>query len=288
MNSRASGFSLVELMIVAALSAVVMGAISETLVVQQKSSRQINAVVTTQQTLRTSLQFLQGEFRELGTTTGDVSAAAQESVTIRALRKTGIVCAKPSATTLAVYTLGQGGTFAANDSVVIFADLGNRGMLNDTVRIAIVGGPAGGGCTVPSGIPWDSMTMAAQTLPLTLVSGTLADVSVGAPVRSYEKVTYGIYQKGGRYVLGRRGGASTDTVVTLIGPLAPPGQNGLRLEYFDTLNHALPTGALSAADRQLIGRIKLTLRGSTPGAGSVKVPVYSDTLVTNIFLRGNS
>lgn len=288
MNSRASGFSLVELMIVAALSAVVMGAIYETLLVQQKANRQINAVVTTQQTLRTSLQFLQGEFRELGTTTGDVSAAAPESVTIRALRKTGVICAKPNATTLAVLTLGQGGSFAANDSVLIFADMGDRGSTNDGIRLAIVGSPAAGGCTVPTGLPWDSMSMAAQTLSLTLVAGTLADVSKGAVVRSYDKVTYGIFQKGGRYVLGRRGGSPSDTVITLIGPLAPPAQDGLKLVYFDTANQALPTGTLSASDRQLIGRIQLNLRGSTPGASSATAPVYTDVLVTNIFLRGNT
>ena len=289
MNSREQGFSLVELMIVAALSAVVMTAIYQTLVVQQKSNRQLNAVVATQQTLRTSMQFLQGEFRELGATSGDIVAAAPESLTFRALRKAGIVCAHASATALDVYKMGS--DFSNGDSVLFFADRGDKGFANDTVRLGVISaapGAAGGSCaTIPAGRPWSSMTMAAERLTVTLAAGALTDISDGAVIRSYEKLTYGVFSKNGSYVLGRRNGGSTDTVVTLIGPLAPPGQAGLKLEYFDTLNQALPTGSLSAANVKLIGRIKLTLRGSTPGAGSSTHPTYSDTLVTNIYLRGN-
>ncbi len=291
MNSRAQGFSMVELMIVAALSAVVMGAIYQTLTVQQKSNRQLNAVVATQQTLRTSMQFLQGEFRELGPTSGDITAAAPESLTFRALRKTGIVCAHPGNPNLDVYSIG--GAFSAGDSLVLFADMGDKGFANDTIRIGYVAAAptaAAGTCaSVPSGRPWSDMNMGTARLnvALTTPGASLSDISNGAVVRSYEKLTYGIFEKGGRFVLGRRGGAATDTVVSLIGPLAPPAQSGLKLEYFDTLNHALPGGILSTANTRLVGRIRLTLRGSTRGAGSSTKPTYSDTLVTNIYLRGN-
>jgi len=288
MNSRAQGFTMVEVTIVAALSAVVMGAIYQTLLVQQKSIRQIDGVVATQQTLRTSMKFLTSEFRELGTTTGDIQAAAPESVTFRALRKMGIVCGKPGETSMDVYSIGS--AFTMGDSVLMFADLAGKGAVDDSVRVGVVSSaPGTSACTLPTGAPWSNMTMATARLPVTVVgSGRLADISNGAIVRSYEKVTYGIFLKGGRYVLGRRGGASTDTVITVIGPLAPPAQSGFRLEYFDTANNALSGGNLSAADRLIIGRIRMTLRSTTPGAGSRRQPTYSDALVTNIYLRGNS
>jgi len=287
MNSRRQGFTLVELMIVAALSAVVMGAIYQTLIVQQKSNRQINAEAATQQTLRASMQFLQGQLRELGATTGDVEAAAPESVTFRAMRKMGIVCGKPGGRNIDVFTMGD--TLIVGDSVLFFADLGDKAGGDDTIRIGRITASNSGGavCTRPTGLPWDSLSMGMTRLTVTLLSGSFADVSVGDVVRTFEKTTYGIFSKGGSYVLGRRGGAATDTVVKVIGPLASPASGGLRFQYFDTAS-ALPSGTLSAANRARVFRIRMTLRGSTPGAGSTNQPTYSDTLVTNIYLRGNA
>lgn len=287
MNARAQGFTMIELLIVTLLSAVVMGAVYQTLTVQLRSNRQVNAVVNTQQTIRTAVQILQAELREVGGRAGDVLAAGPDTLTVRSLRKVGFACDSASGSTIGTWTIGD--AFANKDSLLVYTTR-NPGMADDTLRIAYVNSdPSASACTgnpVPAGMPWDSLKVSRQTLSLNMGSGAITDISRGDPIRSFRHVTYGIFYRGDRYVLGRRVGS--DSVVTLIGPLAPPDSGGMVMTYYDTRNQPLSSAQLAAqASRDSIARINIRVKGSTRGAPGSPGGVYRDSLVADLFLRGN-
>ncbi len=287
MNARARGFTLIEMLIVTLLSAIVMGAVYQTLTVQLRSNRQVNAVVGTQQTIRTGVQILQSELREVGGRAGDIRAAAPESLRVRALRKAGFVCVipNPAGTSVVVHTVGD--PFADKDSLLFYASRAG-GPEDDTVRVSYVNGTpsAAAGCPKLTGMPWDSLRANVETLNLSLSSAPqlLNETKPGDPIRSYQTITYGIFQKGGSWVLGRR--VAGDSVVTLIGPLASPASGGLVLTYLDTKNNVIPAGSLAAL-RDSIARVRVSIKGSARGAPGSVNGVYTDSLVADIFLRGN-
>ncbi len=287
MNPRAQGFTLIEMLIVTLLSAIVMGAVYQTLTVQLRSNRQVNAVVGTQQTIRTGVQILQSELREVGGRPGDIRAAAPESLRVRVLRKAGFVCVVPNVagTSIVVHTVGE--AFANSDSLLFYASRAG-GPEDDTIRLAAVNGTptAAAGCTKLTGMPWDSLQADVETLNVSLANAPLllSEIKPGDPIRSYRTITYGIFQKGSRWVLGRR--VAGDSVVTLIGPLATPANGGLVLSYRDTRNQPIDASNLAAL-KDSIARVRVSIKGSMRGAPGSVGGVYTDSLVADIFLRGN-
>ena len=63
MNNRAPGFTLVEMLVVTVVATVLLGAIFQTLVVQQRSYREQNAIINARQTARASIEVLAAELR---------------------------------------------------------------------------------------------------------------------------------------------------------------------------------------------------------------------------------
>ena len=278
MSSRAPGFSLVEVLIVALLATVIMGAVYETLTVQQRSARQIGVITGTQQTVRTAVQYLQSELREIGARPGDIRGATTTRITFRALRKVAFACTDAGAT-VDVYTYGD--RLVAGDTLDIYADGGTSSMADDQIVRAVVSSVAPtNACPAVTGSPWTSMSQNTQRLGLTAID-PIVGIKAGAAIRSFRTVTYGIYSQGGTYVLGRQE-SPPDTVVALIGPLA---RNGLEFAYWKMDNTAIaPTNLAGSLDA--IARIRITVRGRTPGAATPG-GTYSDSLVTDVFLRGN-
>ncbi len=284
MNARQQGFTLVEMLVVAVLGAVVMGAVYQTLTVEYRSNRQINAVVATQQTIRTSMQMLQSELREASSTGSGITAASATSITFRALRKVGFVCDHPpsDASHLEFYTMGGG--LAAEDSIILQATRDPNTIIDDTFYVGQVNGsPSGAGnCTSTlTAAPWTSMSVQTQkvgftwnTAPASLVS----DIADGDAIRSFETITYALASINGRWVLGRQ--LNADTMVALIGPLT---SNGLSLAYYDLNNNLIAAGSVSANLRN-ISRIQITITGKNPTNAGAS---YSDQLTSDIYLRGN-
>ncbi len=288
MSARRQGFTLVEMLIVALLGAVVMGAVYQTLTVEYRSNRQINAVVATQQTIRTSVQMLQADLREVSAKAGDITYANGDSIRFRAMRKIGFVCAHPPSDAVHLdFFIMAGDNLTATDSVIVQASRDTTTVTDDTYYVGLVS-PTGssGSCTVPSTGPLSHMSVVAQRIAFSWAGaapGSLAEIDNGDMLRSFDTITYGLTLKNGNYVLGRQ--VNTDTMVTLIGPLAPPASGGLSLTYYDTLNAVIPAANLSSSLGK-IGRIQVKVAGRTagaPGPGGT----YTDTLVSDVFLRGN-
>jgi type II secretory pathway pseudopilin PulG len=288
MRTRTPGFSLVEMLGATVLTTIVLGAIYQTIAVQQQGARRLGVMVDTEQSVRSSMQILQSELREIGATAGDVEEAASDHIKIRALRKAGLVCGNPISSTVAnIYTFGD--TLALGDTLSIYGD-GRNSNPNDDVMVSGVISDLAAAPACPdtvndaTGAPWVTMNTKARRVTLSILSAQNLDlVGPGGVVRSYKRVTYGVYSRDGAYVFGRRDATSADAVVPLIGPLS---SRGLSFVYFDTLNAALAGNPLTPAQRAIVGRIQVTLTGLTPG-GNETGGAYSTALVSDVFLRGN-
>lgn len=281
MNPRARGFSLIELLIVSVMLVVIMGAVYKTLISQQQSTRHLSAIISTQQTNRTTAQFLAGEMRELGTTLAkDVVAATADSIRFRALRKVAFVCnVAGGGATLTVFSLGD--QLIKGDSILVYADWNTADLTDDRVVLATISDKGtGSACVAPAAGPdWAAMKYASYVIT---VSPALTTVAQGATVRSFEQVAYGRYVKGSDTVFGRTLGS--DTAVTLIGPLSS-GTTGFSLQYFDASGTSL-AAPVSATDLPKIARVRVSIQGESKGAVT-KTGTYSAPLVTDISLRGN-
>lgn len=283
MRSR-DGFTMVELIIVTVLAVIILTAVLTVFLWQGRAGRQAVAASNTQNTLRTGMQVLQQELREVSASGGDISAAAPESLRIRALRKVAFVCsANPvSAGGAWVGIDNVGGTaIAAGDSVLVFADgASTTSMTDDAWRPDSVRAENGAvGCTSTAAFSGALSRRAIRLNSTTLASGVYS----GAVVRSFETLTYGIFDDGGTWVLGRRG--ADGTVAALVGPLSQPDSGGLRFRYYDASGNAISDSNL-AANLANIRRIGIFLKGRAPMSGRVTQP-YTDSLVSSVYLRGH-
>lgn len=279
MNSRSPGYTLVEILIVVFITALVMGAVYETLAVQQRSYRKQTSIVASRQTSRTTLDLLTAELREVSATSGDLLAAAPESVTFRSFQKIGVVN-DIGASTLDVWRLGR--PFEEGDSIVVYTNTGDPSTTTDDQwaigRLAQGQQPVTG---VPCAQAWDPYPC--DRLPVEGIPINVVDL--GAPVRAFRPVTYGIYQVDGRWVLGRHGAG--EPVVALVGPLAEPGAGGFRLRYFTAAGTELQP-PLSAAMRAQVDRIDIQVRGWGPVNAPAGQQEYVDSLTAQVRLRGNA
>lgn len=279
MNSRRDGFTLIELLIVAVLGAVVLGAVFQTLAVQQRAMRHEGTVITTQQNNRLALQLLSGELRELSSNGGDIIAAGKDSIRFNAVRKIGFICFEDSAANaMTLYRLGDQ-AFATGDSLMIFRDGDPTSATDDSwiKRGAGTVGAASASCTGT----WTGATKQGFS---GLAAGTLSGVVTGAPVRSFERVTYALREIAGEWSLARRGPGATDTMVALIAPLASASDSGLVLNYADTMGTTI-AAANVATSLAKIGRMTIKVKSKNPGA--TRGTMYMDSLRTQINLRGN-
>lgn len=273
-KAQRSGFTLVEFLIVAVLAAGVIGAVYETLLVQERSYAAGGEKLRAQESLRTSLGILESELREAGSIGdsaiggSDFIVAAADSVVFRAQRKIGFVCKLSRGESWAVvWPLGD--AFAANDTLLVFVDGETTSIRDDGWSMAVVGS-ASDHSDSDCASRWPDQGLQI----LNVGSGQLNDVYPGAPVRSYQTVTYGIYpfeQRG--WGLGRRTRGSAPQL--LVGGLATPG-SGLRFTYYDD------TGT-KTNDVTAISRLRIDVRTDPPA----KSGVDPTTLTTNLYLRNN-
>ena len=288
MNARREGFTLAELLVVAVMGTIILTAVYQTLVSQERSVRQSYAIVGTNQNLRTAMMVLTSDLREVSATDSDLLSADSTSIVYRAMRKAGMVCQSDTITGNWVDVIYWGDAFAAGDSVLVYADGANASSANDdgwlARPISAVGTTSEALCTAN---PID----VANVQRLTLGTAATSTIRPGALIRSWKSVRYAIQNSGteGNLVLAEGGDASTGPTTAIVEDLGTIANGGLRFRYWDTTRTAL-TFPISAARRNTIGRIQIKLLGKAVGAGSGRagtIREYSDSLVTNVYLRGN-
>ncbi len=90
-RSDQRGFSLVELMIVAVVGAIVIGATYQIMLSSQRALTMQSAQVQGRQTVRAGLDILFAELRELSRAEGDILTMGSDKIEFRAMRAFGLV-----------------------------------------------------------------------------------------------------------------------------------------------------------------------------------------------------
>lgn len=277
MNNRSAGFTLTETLVVVLVGALVMGSIYQMVIMQDRTTRDQYARIENTQNGRISLAVITNDLKEISAVDGDVVAAAPTDITFRALRKAGLVCRKINDSNYEVWELGA--PYQAGDSVVVF----NEGNVNTTAddvwiaaRVTVVA-PAALCNSDPYGV-------GASRRKLLTLSTAMPNAGIGALARSFIHTRYRIVDNGEWGQLMR-----TDTLaeMAIIDRLALTADQGLQFRYFNAAGAQIAAGSL-ATNLNNIMRIQVKVRGKAASSVSrTGVNRFQDSLVTNVYLRGN-
>jgi prepilin-type N-terminal cleavage/methylation domain-containing protein len=236
------GFTLVELLVVVVIGSLLVMTAGQVLATNTRIYTVNNAQIQGQQIMRAGMDVLFGELREISTRGGDLVEMDPDRLVIRSQRAFGLVCDTDYTTSPARLTVIRvGDWFVAGDSIFVFADndperSGDDAWLDKVVRSADTTATCGG--------------RPAQVLTVPDLASTGDTVRVGAPVRTFERFTYGAFEFDGDTYLGRqaRGASSPDP---LVGPILPVG--GVVLRYLDAREQVTTVAAE-------VSQIEVTLR----------------------------
>ncbi len=262
------GFSLVELLVAIVIGALLMGAVYQVLVSNQRVSAVQREQVQSQQALRAGLSLLAQELREVSASGGDLLVTDEGRVGFRAFRAYGVVCEVGGVSSRAVTVAHLGRSFRLGESLYVFAD-GDPGLtVDDEWLISSVSGVQTGHLC-GSG---DGEIAAEQIILGGLSDSQFTRVRRGAPVRAWEEVEYGLEEFEDGWHLAR---ALDGSVARLVGPLE--AGVGLEFEY-------LAVDGMTAGDPSDVARVRITLRTASPARDEWGHTV-ADTLTTAVFLR---
>jgi prepilin-type N-terminal cleavage/methylation domain-containing protein len=263
------GFTLIEMLIVTVLGSLVLLAALQVLITNQRTYTAQNAAITGQQSTRMALELLFNELRQVSPQGGDILMMSSDSLRVRMMRKFTRACAVNTILGVPVLTTVDIGPvdFAVGDSVFIFADNDERDDDDDAWFAARVTAAAAGTC------PQDAS--AARVLSFTGQSGlfTADSVRVGAPVRSFTAVRFGLTTYNGDVYLGRAEG--TAALSPVAGPLRTT--TGIQFVYRDALGAVTTT---PADVRQIV----VTVRSGSGVLNSLGQTV-SDSITAWVYTR---
>jgi len=258
------GFTLVELLIVAVLGVIVVGATYQMILTSQRAYTIQTAQIQGQQTVRAGIDILFNELRELSGPEGDILTMTSSQIKVRVMRAFGLVCnVGIFGSPIRVKKIGR--FFESGDSIVVFADNDPAISTDDT----ILSGAVSSIDTTQSCTGTDTaQSLAVPALFIALLAGER--VRLGAPVRGFEVYTYGLFSVDGDYYLARQSGSTTEP---LVGPLS---SNGVSFTYLDVFGNV-------TTDPTAVSQIEVTLRSKSNVSGD-RGPV-ADSLTTAIYLR---
>ena len=270
------GFTLVEIMVSLVLMVLVAVLGLRLFLLQHWTGVAQGETAAVQAALRAGSLFLTTELRELGGSPGDpdILVFSPESLTYRAMRGTGVTCARAPGSVLvdAASFRGYRSVQTSRDSAMLHFE--GRMDLSSDDRWIHLPVQSIGTSTCAGGAALQFTT----TLDTTLFP--LPRFAPLAPIRTFEIMQIKLYQSGGEYWLGARSVSAGETIQPLIGPLT---SRGLALSYRDS------AGATTTVAGN-IRSIGITLRAlssiATRKGGGAGVPArITDSLVTTVSLR---
>lgn len=267
--SARSGFTLVELLVVVVISAIVLGAIVQILVSNQRLYTATTEQVLAQQTVRAGVEIVAQELREVSGELGDILSLEVAEVEVRTVRKAGIVCAIDNVAPLTVRAEIRGQRFSEGDPVTFFVD-NDVDLSSDDywATSSVATADASSVCPGAAEIPAQVIQFADPT-----PSVAATEVRVGALIRAFETFTYGLVTFDGEPYLGRVDADGTET--PLVGPV--DAGDGVQFVYRDAAGNTTTT----AGDVRII---ELTVRSSSR-ARHADGRVVADSLTRLIHLR---
>jgi len=255
------GFTVVELMVVAVLGVVIVGAAYNLLIQLRRGYTVQNVRIANAQTIRTALDLLTIELRQASGDGGDVIGMGEDTVSIRAMNALAIAC--DTATSVSpVVTARTMGTSISTDSVFVFRDGDPETGADDQWRAFEVSSVTPS-ATCASGDPAQRVTLSGMTAADT--------IKPGAALRTFERLAYGVYEIAGERYLARR--APSGTLEALVGPF-DGSSDDLSLSYVDAYGN--PASAPDdVAQIQILARLgsEVTTLSGEPVKDSVSVRV---------------
>jgi prepilin-type N-terminal cleavage/methylation domain-containing protein len=277
------GFSLIELLIAIVIFGIVSTAIYGLLTRTQRLSRTQAERSILQANMRTGLALVTSELRELNinASASDIVSMGTNSIVYRGMRGTGFICAKAagSLTIRADAFSGVRHPQAGRDSLLIFVENDPDRATDDGWTRRNLSGVTD--VTCPDGSKGIQLSFSTN-LPTS--PDTLAMVTLGSPVRTFEVMQIGSLTADGETWLGARSVSGGETALQpVLGPLAA---NGVTFAYHVGV---APTSATTSS-ATAVRTIRLTLRGLTEnivaaGAGTTPWQRATEELVTDIRLR---
>ena len=265
---------MVEMMIYMVLAGIVMAAVYQLLIGQSRSYGKQRELMDVHETLRSAAALLAWELRQASAAGGDLYSINANSIVLRSVQGTGIVCVKHATLPrFGLWSTAGDIEAAADDSALVFGG-GNRWHVLKIQQVATAASLGVGNCSWPS-TPEPAV---AVELAVVNVPTDTAGIKVGAPFRAFRRVEYGVYQDGGRWWLGRKvGGAASYEKLT--GPLLPQASGGLVLTYRDWQGNV-------TADPTKVVVIDFVLRAESYRVSSNAQQFQQDTLAIRVALRG--
>jgi len=238
-----AGFTIVELLIAALIASILMGAVYQVLVTNQRVSIVQREQLLGHHTVRSGIDILAQELREVSAGGGDLQVIESDRVSFRALRAFGVVCAIGEDGQPSLRVMTQGRPFVEDEVLYVFAD-DNPETAQDDAWFSV---PAS---SVNSGYSCGADNQPAQRIMVPGLSSAQRNrIRPGAPVRSWELVEYRVQVESGEpYLVQQVEGRDP---FRLVGPLASDG--GLEFTYFDE------NGNETAAAAQ-VATVQVTLR----------------------------
>lgn len=283
------GLTLIELLVAVVLTAVIGLTVVRMLQTMQRSTTGQLQQVDMQSNVRSAALAIPTELREIGYDSlidflpagidaieSDLEEIQATRVRFRASRGMGIYCEiDPSFTVLRfARPLLAHRDPAITDTFLIFTEREKLISGDDQwLPFRVTNIDLNSNC---GGRPAIALTTTDPLLPTVVL--------MGAPMRYFERMEYGLMVTGGRAWLGARSLSKNEVNLTpVLGPLQNPG--GFSLRYFDNAGNVIAAGG----DPRLVRRVEVTLNGETEGrvslAGATQSQPAAWRLVTQVTLR---
>lgn len=290
------GFTMIELLVALVLLGLVSTAIYRVLVNNQRVYMAQTQRIDLSQNIRAANTILSAEFRELDAFDGDIAAMTSSSIDIRGMRWLSFVCVPPvldgnpagrqmiirgNAVGTPMF-FGSRYVNEVRDSLLIYLDGNQTTRLDDYYVLArLAATPGNQQCPAVGAIPAQPGTRIlfdGNFVPGTNIAGA---ITMGAPVRGFERVRYALYQPSGdtSFYIGFQ--PAGQTMQPLVGPVLT---NGLTFQYFNA------AGAVTAIRTQ-VARIDVTVRARSqaqvrPGGDAPRRAIV-DSITFSVALRNN-
>lgn len=299
-----SGFTLTELMITVVLFGLVMAALMNVIVRQQKFYRGANEVIDTRTQIRQAMSVLPLDLRAVSSIGADIKSISDTSMTVLATFGTGVICTvggtefqiPPQA--LSQHTLTSwSSTPQAGDSVFIYDEGGLRGSEDDSWQRAAVASVDSSTAGCAPYLLSNGSQNGLYRYTVRLRSTLNMTVIPGAAVRFVRPVRYSFYQASdAKWYLGYQSylesAGGWNGRQPLAGPYRPHdatgATTGLRFRYWRQDGNTEIT-ANDSSSRAAVARVDLQLQGIGSATNTAVMldaaQSFRDSLLVRVAIR---